>query len=158
MPELGGKACGIYAPLAKAGGTFFWKGTVVKPGNNLSWLSLPGAQANEINDDQESWDRIEKLDVTRCPYAGIRKLGGDQIWRLRRLDVQYAELNGTFSKGWGASLRALWRAAVRKINCLREKDKGLTEAIARFKPQPYIQLAATFRRAGYESAASEVLV
>jgi hypothetical protein len=156
LDELSDPACGIYAPLATVGATFYWEKIEFIEGANPLWLYLRGSKANAIEDDKESWDKLKHyFDVTGCQYVEIPTLTGDTGWRLRQLDQAYAPLNpNVFCAIW-TNCRALLRAALRGT---RYNDDRLRDATLRFKPQPYVQLADTYRRAGFEGAASTVLV
>jgi hypothetical protein len=154
--ELGGPACGIFAPLAVVGATFSWQGIELTEGTNLLWLHLRGSKANTIEDDQESWETLERLDVTGCQYVEIANLTGDTLWRLKRLDRAYASLNLTAPSPFQVSCRALVRGLRLKITDYDEPE--LQEGAQKFKPQPYVQLSDTYRRAGFEAAASTVLI
>jgi hypothetical protein len=151
--ELGGPCCGIYARNAEVGGTFRFE-QVTKIANadaqrNRLWLFIPGAKAAVIRDDEQSWVALDRLDVTGCEYQTFYSLSDTQTeWRLRELDRHYAWLN--FGR-WSRLKRFDWR--------IRFDPEGqLRAAVEYFKPQPYIQLAKTFRAAGYEAAAKNVLV
>jgi len=152
--ELDGTACGIYAPSVTVGGTFTWT-EVVKAGGtkrNPFWLYLPGGRADEFEDDQRSWTALGRFEITDFVPARLPTLTDQR--RLPRIDREYAMLNGGFIGNWILGLRAFWRA-------LREPEDrapDITYAAARFRPQPYIQLARTLRAAGYDTDAKDVLV
>jgi hypothetical protein len=185
LAELGTPACGIcgiYAPLAVVGATFYWQGIELTEGANPLWLYLHGAKANAIQDDAGSWAKLHRFDVTGCQYADIQGLTGDTSWRLDQLDRVYASLNRRAPSSLRIRCRALLHSLLRKtdgslnrtvpntlrIACrallhallrkTRYNDAELRAATQRFKPQPYVQLADTLRRAGFEAAASTVLV
>ena len=134
--ELGGPSCGIFARHATIGGTFRWKGvTKVKDERlgqlavNKFWLFISDSRADRVEDDRSSWLALDRFEITDCQYTSIANLtDGDLRWRLDELDRQYAA------------------------------SKSDAPAAKQFRPQPYIQLAATFRAAGYETAAQDVLV
>ena len=91
---LGTDACGIYAPGAEVGATFFWseirKRPDNAPGHYPLWLYLFGAKANAVEDDEQSWSIVDRFDVTGCQYSSISSINGDASWRLEHLDRQYA--------------------------------------------------------------------
>jgi hypothetical protein len=153
-------ACGIYAPLAKVGGTFKWTDVEKRAefGNYPLWLYLPGSKADVVEDNVASWSNLDNFDVTDCDYEIITNLSGDPRRRLRELDRQYAVLNRRPRRRPPLPLRTLFRALLRCLPLRDRLDAELRHAIRRFKPQPYIQLAKTFRNAGYEPAANDVLV
>jgi hypothetical protein len=135
--ELGGPSCGIFARHATIGGTFRWERIrkektqhgIPESAANTFWLSISGSVADRIKDDRSSWAALDRFEVTDCRYASIANLtDSDLRWRLDQLDRQYAA---------------------------RKSD---APAAKKFRPQPYIQLATTFRAAGYETAAQDVLV
>src|SRR5262249_54835714 len=67
-------------------------------------------------------------------------------WRIAMLDSQYAILN---------------RPPLRRLTIALERlarSDTIRQAMQRFQPRPYIQLANTYRSAGYESSATTVLV
>jgi hypothetical protein len=169
LTELG-PGCGIHAPLATVDGTFEWKDIKTIPctdGQANVWLYLQGAKADTIEDEEESWERLSRFNVTGCTYSSISDLTGDIGWRLRELDRQYAILNPEpADTGWQHTRRSagtLRRAFVRACRRISgpaddEADAGLHDAIERFSPQPYLQLAKIVRQSGYEDAAKRILV
>ncbi len=94
----------------------------------------------------------------------------DMDWRLGVLDNEYAKLNaGADRLGAGQPARMLrqaprlfalaWRSFRRAQPFWRSpKDDPLKDAMGRFAPQPYVQLAAAARDLGYEHAANRILV
>lgn len=199
--DLEGPACGVYAALAEVTGTFVWqniKKFAPSPGKIRLWLNLFASKGSTIEDDRQSWEALDRFDVTSAQYESIAHLAGSDVdWRLRELDRQYALFNRRFF--WVARDLILGWLTGRKHTCeryfacepkkkdkppeipdsfdsarereiffseydrarferQRQDDKTLTEAITRFKPQPYLQLARTYRAAGYHSAARDVLV
>ena len=170
-PELGGPACGIFAPDATVGGTFIWK-NVKKISNsnnrNISfWLYLLGSTVTTVEDDENSWQQLDRFEVTGCEYSNIKDLTSEISWRLAVLDREYAIRNGSFFHNFGFACLLLWRAFQRswlwrvfQFGCgLSAPNRtSIEEARERFKPLPYIQFANVLRRAGHERAASKVLV
>jgi hypothetical protein len=152
-------ACGIYAPLAQVDGTFWWRRITKLPaaGETVTkfWLYLPGTKANNVSDDEESWSALDYFDVNGCPYGGLARLD-TPVWRVAQLDRQYAALNETGTTR--VAIKALWRALTRHWPGAPGRSAPLQDAIKKFKPQPYIQLARVFRNSGYEATANEILV
>jgi hypothetical protein len=129
------------------GGEFLWKNIrkISNPCKNPFWLYLGGAMAHELKDEEDSWTNVDRFDVTGCEYKTISELTEDQAsWRLRELDRQYALPTRHHS---GGAKRLAGQSAL-----------NARTAMLRFTPQPYIQLAAAFRDAGYEQAAAKILV
>lgn len=149
--RLEGPACGIFAPLASVEGSFIWQGVTRKPDErqqrNRLWLYIPGSKANVIRDDEQSWKALDRFDVTGCQYDTILDLSAKQTkWRIAMLDSQYAILNRPHLRRLTIALERLARS------------NTIQKAMQRFQPLPYIQLANTYRSAGYESSATTVLV
>jgi hypothetical protein len=183
--DLGGSACGLYAPLAQIGSTFTWKKIekISQHRNEIRfWLDLSGAVISELADDEESWRALDRLDVTGALYASVSNLSGtDYKWRLQTLDRQYALLNRHFYTDLFV-LEKFVRQKLRIVKGLFERKPDmrgntvdtdpaqtpndtalvrrltLEEVARRFKPQPYLHLAKLYRNAGYHSAATQVLV
>ena len=138
MMELGGPCSGVFARLAQIGGTFRWHGvSAIKSRGqhdpNTFWLFIPGSTANRIEDDQLSWAALDRFEITDCHYDAIANLSdADLGWRLDELDRQYA--------------------------ARKAKGGPAIPAAKQFRPQPYIQLATTFRESGYETAAQKSFV
>jgi hypothetical protein len=143
--------CGIYAPGAEVSGTFLWQDIERLPADRGPydfWLYLVGSTVDVVEDHEESWSKLDRFDVTGCEYARIATPSNDFGWRLRQLDKQYAILNrdtrtGNWLLAWAIFLRWAHR---------------LDEAVRRFKPQPYMQLAKVVRDGGHEAAANVILV
>jgi hypothetical protein len=161
--ELGGPACGIYASAAEVSGTFYWhdikKVCLENNDENKLWLDLSGSKANSIDDDQGSWKILDRFDVEDCKYNRFASLAADAGWRLGQLNREYALSNFGSWQGLGLACKALQRALRRRLPAPKSRNKDwFDDAIVRFKPQPYLQLANAFHEAGYEKAASDVLV
>jgi uncharacterized protein YjbI with pentapeptide repeats len=158
--ELGGPSCGIYAPDATVGGSFIWKNVKKISSSNgrniLFWLYLPGSKATTIEDDENSWRALDRLDVTGFQYSNVMDLAGEVGWRLPVLDREYAIKNGGRLHNLGFALLLLWRALQRRLSA--SNQTAIEEHRRRFKPLPYIQFASVLRSAGYENAASDVLI
>jgi hypothetical protein len=152
--ELDGTACGIYAPSVTIGGTFAWAEVAKAAGakRNPFWLYLPGGRADELEDDQSSWTALDRFEITDFVPARLPNLTDQR--RLSQIDREYAILNGGYISNWILGLRGFWRA----LQDPEDKAADITYAAARFRPQPYIQLARTLRAAGYDTAAKDVLV
>lgn len=153
--ELDGTACGIYARSATIGGTFTWEEVTKTAGRkrNPFWLYLQGAKADEFEDDEESWVALDRFGITDFIPGRIPNLTNH--WgRLAQIDREYAILNEDFDSNRALGLRILWRA----LQPWRDRAADVAYAAARFRPQPYIQLARTLRAAGYDTAAKDVLV
>jgi hypothetical protein len=155
--DLGGPACGIYAPDAEVGAVFRWKRITKVVSNstkpNLFWLFLPCSKLPAVEDDQQSWQALDRFNLTGCEYRSIYDLSeADLDWRLRMLDRQYARITADhrFPDLVLVFKRILWA-----LGNLRSSP--FDELVKQFSPQPYIQLAKTFRAAGYESSAKAVL-
>ena len=153
-------ACGVDARSVTIEGPFRWL-KIVKKGAGADatvplWLYLSGSKADSVEDDEESWELLDRFDVTGCDYSDISSLTGEIHWRLRELDRQYAILNAS---GYVASAaRALGRAFRRWLTGEVNEAGNLGRAVARFFPQPYIQFAKILRAAGYDGAANDVIV
>jgi hypothetical protein len=163
--ELGGPSCGVYAPYAEVGGVFWWakvtKVANADPLRNQFSLFISGSKASSIEDDQSSWEALDWFEVTGCQFEAFVNLSdADTRWRLHELDRQYAQIN--IDPGWPDLALVVMRACRRLRDFLPHKAgqlaDSLREAIKQFKPEPYLQLAKTFRAAGYEAAAQDVLI
>lgn len=112
-------SCGIYAPGAEVGGTFYWQGVCLTPDRPRRqfefWLYLAWAKANTVDDDEPSWTQLDRFDVTGCQYVSMSKINGDPGWRLQVLDREYAAPNrkmpdGTLIEDWVDARGAkVWR-------------------------------------------------
>ena len=164
--ELGGPSCGIYAPNAQISGTFLWEKVEKTTDGNLKpnsfSLFILGAKADRIEDDEMSWSALDLFEVMGCEYGSFVKLSdADTKWRLRELDRQYAKINIMSGK---PDLALAWMRIRRRLSCrlspkeLESISDQLDDTVRKFKPQPYVELAKTFRAAGYEAAARNVLV
>jgi hypothetical protein len=164
--QLGGPACGVYAPDAQIGGTFRWR-EVTKSTTGGSdrvpfWLFVPGAKASRVDDDPPSWDALDRFEVTGCDYGSFVNMSDiDVSWRLYELDRQYAAMN--INPGTPDFALAVLRTCRRLRFVFSPAQLAvlaytLDSAVKRFKPQPYVQLAKTFRDAAYDDAATQVLV
>jgi len=144
--------CGIYAPRAAVTGTFLWQDIERLPATDAGqydfWLYLRGSTVDAVEDHAESWSKLDRFDITGCRYATVAMPSNDFDWRLRELDGQYAILNRNTRIG-------NWRLA---CAIMVGRAAGLDQAIRRFKPQPYIQLARVVREGGHEAAANKILV
>jgi hypothetical protein len=166
--ELGGPACGIYAPDAKVGSSFIWKDVARAPaagGAYPLWLKIAGSRAETVDDALASWDCLDRFDVTGCTYSRITGLTdpderksdlADYITaRIWLLDSEYAILNSP-------PRSPLWRRRRPDVPAFVQRRYArpptLGEATDRFKPQPYLQLAKAARDAGLEGGATEVMV
>ena len=166
--KLAVRAVEFYAPNAEVGGIFRWKKVkglkksgAAEPRANPLWLFIPGSKADNVEDDELSWTELDGLEITGCQYETIAKLSDTDVdWRLRELDRQYARLN--INDCWPDATVAFIRICHRICRFLSARKESLRnsvdETVRQFKPQPYIQLAKTFRAAGYEAAAHKVLV
>jgi hypothetical protein len=144
--------CGIYAPRATITGKFRWQNIRKLPaegrGHYELWLYLFGSTADIVEDHQESWAVLDRFDVTDCRYDRLAMPSNEFDWRFYELDRQYAILNrDTRIKNWILACKIMSGRAAR-----------LDEAIRRFKPQPYMQLARVARQAGHEAAANRIFV
>jgi hypothetical protein len=111
--ELGGPACGIFAPDANIGGVFEWQ-NVKKISNpstlNHFWLYVVGSNATTIEDHEESWRGLDRFDVTGCEYSSISGLTDEIGWRLAVLDGQYAIRHRDFKANVAFAFISFWRA------------------------------------------------
>jgi hypothetical protein len=169
--ELGGPACGIYAPDAEIGGIFEWK-RISKITNELAgrpnafWLFVPRSKVTSIDDDQSSWVALDRLEVVDCQYIQIQKLSdADDAWRLQQLDRHYARENLTYrwpdvAINYIYACRSLARffPQLQSFSRIKSLSAEARDTVKLFKPQPYIQLARTFHAAGFEAAAQRVYV
>ncbi|MGD0191812.1 MAG: hypothetical protein ABSD74_13820 [Rhizomicrobium sp.] len=175
-----GDGCGIYAALAELGGTFYWKNirrkTPPSDGDRPLWLFLEGARTDRIDDAESAWRVADRFDITGCSYSTIESFTGDIGWRLQQLDREYAPLNPDPACGWSTRLcQYVWLRmkacglAIRRTFRLSpaanpvklppgERVVKLVDAVERFKPQPYQQLAKIVGSAGYADAARKILV
>jgi hypothetical protein len=160
--ELGGTSCGIYAKSAEVGGKVRWRGIQKHSdraeSKNPLWLYLVGAKASRVEDDRESWSRVDRFDVSDCQYATLATPDGDigWDWRLEQLDRQYAVLNGDWLSNIFLGIKLAGRAFFRWASDHRADRFDV--AAERFKPQPYLQLAKAVRDAGYDKAANDIMV
>jgi hypothetical protein len=165
--ELGPNARGVYARQATVGGNFRWESNRKilsrRPAPTNYWLYLEGSKTDIVRDDPDSWQRLDHFNVDGCSYSRFSN-PSDYRWRVDELDRQYATLNGRPRR---TALWALWNACARKktwrwlqneFPFLPGTYQGLANAVTAFKPQPYLQLARTFRNAGYEKTANNILV
>jgi hypothetical protein len=152
--EFGLDVCGIYAPKAKVGGTFYWRRIkkVGSGGYRRLLLFVLDANTETVEDDLESWALLDQIDLRNCRYNTIADLTGDTLWRLDLLDRAHAPLN-RFPGPFRRSLAILWASIWG-----RNSNDILNYAILTFSPQPYMQLARVVHQAGYEAAASHILV
>lgn len=128
--------CGIRAPYAVIGGSFYFKrlsssGTFGSKPVRLE-LDLRQARASEIVDDKFSWDLVSNLHLGGFEYSAIRDLGSKELWRCDLLDRHYARRSG--------------------------KEVELARGFSHFQPQPYLKLAHVMQMAGYDSAATTVRI
>jgi hypothetical protein len=152
--ELGADVCGLYLASADVGGTFYLKNLRVEgAGARTAWFSARNGRAGTIEDDLESWDRLDRIDLRDCDYALINGLSDSETARrLARLDREYAPvLTGPNrrSVAWTMFKEVLFHGAL---------GPASRAASLRFVPQPYLQLAQVFRRAGFDGAARDILV
>jgi hypothetical protein len=153
--------CGVYAAGAEIGGALTWRRVrrtdPAPPAvvTRLSWLSAPGARLVEVNDDQQSWDAVTRIDLRDCTYDRITQLAGDPGWRLDLLDREYAPWNASYR-----SLRLRARIFLRTLMGERRDTSAgkLGEQIRRFAPAPYLQLARVYREQGLEAGNQRVLL
>jgi hypothetical protein len=131
--ELGGPSCGIYAPDATVGGSFIWKNVKKISSSNgrniLFWLDLPGSKATTIEDDENSWRALDRLDVTGFQYSNVMDLAGEVGWRLPVLDREYAIKNGGRLHNLGFALLLLWRALQRRLSASNQPLLRNTEDV-----------------------------
>lgn len=179
-----GGRCGLYAPCATVHETLVWQGLRKlrnRPADSrLVWVQLASAGADEIQDEEESWRQIDRFNITRCTYASLSELTGDIRERLDQLDRQYALLNARWyacrsradyvaaalravALPWFAFRRAVGRSGAALQLEAAPLDPGarpptIDEAIHRFTPQPYLQLAKVVANSGFEAAARKILV
>lgn len=185
--ELDGPACGIFAPYAQIESVFAWQNVdkVSRCHDRVRfWLDLSGARiSGVVTDDKNSWEALDRFDVAGAHFGSISNLDGtDQVWRLRILDRQYAPINSCFApdlvvivKRFANFLNRVVRqrpvhsglprqhdvTLARPDDCSRDRFRRMLMmegALERFKPQPYFHLARLYRMAGYQSAATKVLV
>jgi hypothetical protein len=195
--DLGGPACGLYAPFAQVTGTFAWQKIRKLPatdkGEILLWVHLFGSSGTTVQDDEQSWTVVDRFDLTGAQYVSIAHLSGSDVkWRLREFDRQYALFNHRRYCDVVVSAHLFWNRLRHVFDSFgapspsqnstdqfttasepepvlrtrdqnlsenqREREKTIREAVRRFKPQPYLQLARTYRLAGYPSATRDVLV
>jgi hypothetical protein len=117
--ELGGPACGIFAPDAKIGGEFEWKNVKKIPNpptlnsnpptHNPFWLYVVDSNVKTIEDHEESWRELDRFDVTGCEYSSISGLTDEIAWRLDVLDGQYAIRNRDFKANVGSAFISFLR-------------------------------------------------
>jgi hypothetical protein len=153
---------GIYAPGARIGHGFAWRYVRrrgVATGRTL-WLFVAGAKADVVEDDKESWEAVDRINLRDSTYDRIRDLTGDVSWRLSVLDREYAQAPAdqpfrARHPNWWVLGRTLWRTLRRRPPL---EDPQLALAAQRFSPGPYLHLARVMGKAGYEEAANEVMV
>ena len=89
--DLGGVACGVYAPNMLVGGTFYWKNVTaseVNPSRIPCWLFLFGAKCTSIEDDIASWKTLDRFDINGFVY-NLPSPPTDIDVRLIEIDRQY---------------------------------------------------------------------
>jgi hypothetical protein len=156
--EIGPDTAGVYATGAKVGGSFYWR-FVQRRGaatGRTLWLSVLGARADVVDDDEQSWEAVHRIDLRDCVYDTINGLTGNAGWRLNVLDREYA--SPTPQQPFRArcpNLWVLWRTLWRR-RPLRNRE--LAAAAERFSPGPYLHLARVVGKAGYEDAANDIMV
>ncbi|MGH7153864.1 MAG: hypothetical protein ACREF3_08025, partial [Acetobacteraceae bacterium] len=97
--ELGLDVCGIYAPTSRVGGSFYWRRIkkCSRPDDRDVYrrllLSVLDADAERVEDDRESWELLDQIDVRNCRYQSIANLTGETMWRAELLDLAYAPIN-----------------------------------------------------------------
>jgi hypothetical protein len=162
--ELGGPACGIYAPDVDVGAGVSWKRITknanADPTRAQFWLYFPRAKLTSIDDDKSSLEAVDRLELTGCEYGSVAELSDAEVdWRLAVLDRHYASL--TVERRYPEIqlffMRVRARLARIGLRTGTHDRQTLDDLTKRFQPQPYIQLAKTIRAAGYESAARKVL-
>lgn len=144
--------CGIYAPGVEVTGKFRWRNITKlsdqKEDNHEFWVYLLGSTVDTVEDQKESWEVVDRFDITGCRYDNISMPSNEFDWRFHELDRQYATLNkGTVFQNWIVAFKIMLR-----------REGGLEDAIRRFEPQPYIQLARVVRQSGHEATAHRILV
>lgn len=189
--EIGLDVCGIFGAASKISGSFYWRRIKKIPdptGYRRLLLSVLDGRAETVEDDRESWDALDQIDVRNCRYETITDLTGDTLWRADLLDRAYAPLNYAcgpvckfmvavierlpFLFGGLRSDRAERQMAIRNTMApfcrslemlwlgqrVRGSKGSLEHAVTTYAPQPYIQLARVVRRTGYEAAANDIIV
>jgi len=180
--DLGERACGIYAPDSAISGVFLWRKIEKKisrdGAHNPCWLNLSGAKLDVVRDDQNSWEELDRFNITDCTYERLssekpseEKLSGKKMrfdnvaWRLVQLDREYAILNGSRLHNLVLAWRVFWRALLVRIPLGPRELLGLTAANAdipkagtRFEPQPYVQFSRMLWTDGHHAAAKSVRV
>ena len=151
-------ACGIYAEDAKISGTFTWKGVGREPGPGTrghyrAWLHISGAQAEKVEDELESWHKLDRFDVTDCRYRSIDGLFHEHYRTPKELDAYIKDRLCLLDREYAP-------LSLPPSSLPDDRDAAIThdQAIDRFKPQPYLQLARVLRTAGLDSAADETIV
>jgi hypothetical protein len=163
--ELCEDLCGIYAAGASISGGLLLRGVrrlaAQNPGRGPAqavrtlWLAAPGAKADLVDDDQESWSAPHRIDLRDCSYGLISNLTSEIGWRADRLDQEYAAFNA--ARGWGRR-RLDWEVFWLTWRDSHRDGGALAGEAKRFSPGPYLQLARVVRRAGFETAADDVLL
>ncbi len=161
--DYGEDICGLYAASATIGGSFIWKDLNLRPDTDVPpaparkiIFIVPGAAVTELQDDENSWAAVDRIDLRDADYDRIAELNANSAWRLDLLDREYAPWN---NRGWNYA-RLTWEVVYRTAwRQQHSTDAGsLGEQVRRFSPGPYLQLAKTFREAGLEEAARRVLL
>jgi hypothetical protein len=150
-------ACGIYADDAKIAGNFAWRRVTRQPeiirGEYAFCLHISGARTDSVQDDLASWDRLDRFDITNCLYRSIAGLFHEEERDPLRLDLYITKRLALLDRAYAPrSLERSWLTRSRVGLPTRE------EAIDRFKPQPYLQLAKVLRAAGLDASADDAVV
>jgi hypothetical protein len=132
--ELGGPACGIFAPYANIGGVFEWKNVKkIPPTRNPFWLYVVDSHATTIEDHKQSWRELDRFDVTGCEYSSISGLTDEIDWRLAVLDGQYAIRNRDFKANVEFAFISFWRVLQWLLLSRDHSDADVKEVRNRFR-------------------------
>lgn len=174
--SLGIPACGIYASYCRIGISFTWQGIekIAAANDGIAFvLDLSGSVISALRDDKPSWFAVDRLYVSNAVISLIDELKPSEcVWRTKILDQHYARLNAYHvpdlfllaHRLLAKPALKLFRRAGRRAEVaepkveIARKKAGIQNAIEAFQPQPYLQLARLFRAAGYQSAATAILV
>jgi hypothetical protein len=163
-----GPACGLLASEAVVSGAFQWKNiTAIRAANGYVFrLDVAAARADIVDDDLASWMQLDRFEVNDCEFRSMSRLfdrAASDAWipdlddyvraRLRLLDCEYAVRD---RRSRNFALRRRMRPP--RLHHEDATNISAREAVDRFKPQPYMQLARVLRRFGLDAAAENVLV
>jgi hypothetical protein len=174
FPPLVGNVSGLHAASLVVSGGLGWSnisrrsaGGNVGPqarvvGGRTTWLSLPSAAIDVLDDDETSWQHVDRIKLEGSTVSSIKHLSLSPKWRLARLDREYAPWTRDIPdwlfapRRWWLEFQILVLSVFRWFG--RESTGGLAAEIDRFDPGPYLQLARILRAAGFPTGAEDTML